>query len=60
MKWEYNKVHSSCELTTIELNRLGSDAWELVSIIQLTAHKYFSGICVNVSSFVYYFKRPIE
>jgi hypothetical protein len=60
MKWEYNKVYASDELTIVELNKLGSDGWELVSVIQLISHKYVSGVYVNTSSLVYHFKKPIE
>lgn len=60
MKWEYNKVCSSCELTNSELNGLGKESWELVSVMQIASVKYISGVRIDTTSMVYYFKRPIE
>lgn len=60
MKWEYNKVSSSCELTTSKLNELGKESWELVSVMQTVSVKYIGGVRIDTTSTVYYFKRPIE
>jgi hypothetical protein len=43
MKWEYNKVSSSCELTTSKLNELDKESWELVSVMQTASVKYIGG-----------------
>lgn len=60
MKWEYNKVRSSCGLTVSELNELGKESWELVSVMQTASVKYIGGVRIDTTSMVYYFKRPIE
>ena len=60
MKWEYNKVSSSCELTTSKLNELDKESWELVSVMQTASVKYIGGGRIDTTSMVYYFKRPIE
>lgn len=60
MRWEYKKVDVSRELTSIELNRLGLDGWELVSVVQTSSVRYIAEVRINTTSMVYYFKRPIE
>ena len=60
MKWEYKKVDTSCELSTIELDKLGMDGWELVSVVQVSSVRYTARVRINTSSTVYYFKRLKE
>lgn len=60
MRWEYKKVDVSRELTSIELNRLGLDRWELVSVVQTSSVRYIAEVRINTTSMVYYFKRPTE
>ena len=60
MKWEYKKVDTPCELSTIELDKLGADGWELVSVVQVSSVRYVANVRVNTSSMVYYFKRLKE
>lgn len=60
MRWEYKKVDTPRELTSIELNRLGLDRWELVSVVQISSVRYIAEVRINTTSMVYYFKRPIE
>ena len=47
MKWEY-KVEIQATSNLSELDKLGEEGWELVSVV-LAAH-----------TFIYYFKRPIK
>lgn len=60
MRWEYKKVDVSRELTSIELNRLGLDRWELVSVVQTSSVRYIAEVRINTTSMVYYFKRSTE
>lgn len=60
MRWEYKKVDTPRELTSIELNRLGLDRWELVSVVQTSSVRYIAEVRINTTSMVYYFKRPTE
>lgn len=60
MRWEYKKVDVSRELTSIELNRLGLDRWELVSVVQTSSVRYIAEVRINTTSMVYYFKRLTE
>lgn len=60
MRWEYKKVDTPRELTSIELNRLGLDRWELVSVVQISSVRYIAEVRINTTSMVYYFKRPTE
>jgi len=52
IKWEYKKIEKSPDeeqsLDEEELNKLGSEGWELVEVVQVN------------SWFHYYFKRPAE
>lgn len=57
MKWEYKKVDAPYELSTVELDKLGIDGWELVSVVQTSSVRYVANVRVNTSSTVYYFKR---
>lgn len=49
MKWEYEEINIYPENAKEELNKLGEDGWELVSI-----NLVFGGITHGVA----YFKRP--
>lgn len=60
MKWEYKKVNVQYELASVELCELGADGWELISVIQTTSGRYVTGVRINTTSMVYYFKRPTE
>lgn len=60
MKWEYKKVDAPYGLTTLDLNELGMNGWELVSIVQTSSVRYVASVRVNTSSTVYYFKRLKE
>jgi hypothetical protein len=60
MRWEYKKVDTPRELTSFELNRLGLDRWELVSVVQTSSVRYIAEVRINTTSMVYYFKRPTE
>lgn len=60
MKWEYKKVDTPCELSTIELDKLGMNGWELVSVVQVSSVRYVANVRINTSSTVYYFKRLKE
>lgn len=60
MRWEYKKVDIPRELTSIELNRLGLDRWELVSVVQTSSVRYIAEVRINTTSMVYHFKRPTE
>lgn len=60
MKWEYKKVDTPCGLSIIELDKLGMNRWELVSVVQVSSVRYVASVRVNTSSMVYYFKRLKE
>lgn len=52
MRWEYKKVDTPRELTSIELNRLGLDRWELVSVVQISSVRYIAEVRINTTSMV--------
>lgn len=51
--WEYRIWGSSLPITVEELNELGSEGWELVSVIRWTPKLY-------EIRYAYYFKRPVK
>lgn len=60
MKWEYHIVKIPNGISEEEFNDLGERGWELVSVVPINKVKYITGVRVDSSSMVYYFKRLVK
>lgn len=63
MKWEYKEVVTDCLMHLSELNELGKQEWELVT---MTTCRYkqvstiVNGTVLEGLSYIYYFKRLVK